>query len=78
MIPTETVANALGLEDKDLPNLIETWPNLAGRLAHLRISVLRYILALLRQHGSREKSFAFQEEYSNLSARPSTHVMATA
>ena len=32
MIPTETVANALGLEDKDLPNLIETWPNLAGRL----------------------------------------------
>ena len=32
LIPTETVANALGLEDKDLPNLIETWPNLAGRL----------------------------------------------
>ena len=32
MIPTETVANALGLEDKDLPNRIDNWPNLAGRL----------------------------------------------
>ena len=38
----------------------------------------RYILPLLRQHGSREKSFAFREEYSKLSAQPSTHVMVAA
>ena len=79
MIPTETVANALGLEDKDLPNLIETWPISRATGYFPRISVLpRYILPLLRQHGSQEKSFAFREEYSNLSAQPSTHVMVTA